>query len=45
MNWTATVEEVLAEERVIFVSGVSSPYGELAGVEDPNPVDPLSSVP
>lgn len=45
MNWTATVEEVLAEERVIFVSGVSGPYGELAGVEDPNPVDPLSTVP
>lgn len=26
MNWTATVEEMLAEERIIFVSGVSSPY-------------------
>ena len=41
LNWTSTVEEVLAEERIVFVSGVNSPYGKTVEASSLDPKDQL----
>lgn len=41
LNLTATIEDVIAEERIVFVSGINSPYGKTVKVDSLDPADQL----
>ncbi|MDO4982719.1 MAG: LysR family transcriptional regulator [Eubacteriales bacterium] len=41
ISWMHVVTEALARERIVFVSGVDSPYGDIVKVNELNPNDEL----